>query len=177
MFGSQVRENGILDSIKTSDGFLIASNGKLVDTHLQERGFSAFMKFGKTFSAWGSNKNSGIVAIMGIGFLEHKIRIELIGEDSKSTPQLNDEMKKGYDRLSNGIALSQSIGYLFLSNNRITNFYAGLEIIEGFTKNRRAIDYDLMKKDDKLRSDILLGIRFAWILPMYKRVPKEFYTY
>ena len=176
MFGNQVHESGILDSIKTSDGFLIESDGKLVDTHLLERGFSTFLKFGKLFTAWGPNKNSGIVAIAGLGFIEHKIRIELIGGSNKSTPQLSDEVKKGYDRLSNGIALSQSLGYIYLSNNRITNFYAGIEIIEGFTKNRRNFDYDLMKKDDRLRTDLLFGIRVGWILPLYKRMPKEFYT-
>lgn len=176
IFGNQVRENGILDSIKTSDGFLIASDGKLVDTHLSERGFSTFLKFGKLFPLWGPNNNSGIVAIGGIGFIEHHIRIELVDGSSKSTPQLNDEMKKGYDRLSNGLAFTQSVGYLFLSNNRITNFFAGIEINEAFTKNKRDFNYDLMKKDDQLRTDLLFGIRIGWILPLYKRGPKEFYT-
>lgn len=176
IFGSLVKEKGIMDSIKTSDGFLIAGNGKLVDTRLLERGFSSFLKFGKMFSGFGPNKNSGIVAIVGMGFIQHKIRIELIDGDNETTPQLNDEMKKGYDRLSNGVAFSQSVGYLYLGNNRITNFYAGLEVIEAFTKNRRSFDYDLMKKDDQQRTDILFGIRVGWILPLYKRAPKEFYT-
>ncbi|MBL7890982.1 MAG: hypothetical protein JNL63_00015 [Bacteroidia bacterium] len=176
MFGNTVNENGILDSIKTSDGFLIAVNGKLVDSRLLERGFSAGFKFGKLFPVFAPNRNSGIVAIAGIGFIQHKIRIELIDGTNEITPQLNDEMKKGYDRLTNGISLSQSLGYLHLSNNRITNFYAGIEITEGFTKNRRSFDYDLMKKDERLRTDLLYGIRIGWILPLYKRAPKEFYT-
>lgn len=177
LFGNQVHEKGMLDSIKTSDGFLISSEGKLVDTRLQERGFSIFITSGKMFPAWGPNKNSGIAVFLGAGFLEHKIRIELIDGKSNNTPQMSDQMKKGYDRLSYGIAFNQSVGYLFLSNNRITNFYAGLEIMEAFTKNRRTIDYDLMKKDDRLRMDLLFGLRFAWILPIYKRVPSEFYMY
>ncbi len=85
-------------------------------------------------------------------------------------------MKKGYDRLSNGIGFTQSVGYLFLSNNRIANFFAGIEMNEAFTKNRRDFNYDQMKKDNQLRTDLLFGIRIGWILPLYKKAPKEFYT-
>lgn len=177
MFGNTVHENGILDSIKTSDGFLISMKGKLVDSRFLERGFNGFVKAGKLFPVWGPNKNSGVVAIFGVGFLQHKIRIELIDEDADQVPQLSEEIKKGYDRLSRGIALNQSVGYIFLSNNRIANFYAGIDITEAFTKNIRGFNYDLMKKDDAQRTDVLIGFRVGWILPLYKRAPKEFYTY
>ena len=177
ILGNQVRETGMLDSIKTTDGFLISNDGKLADTRFLERGFSAFVKFGKLFPVWGVNPNCGMFATAGVGILEHKIRIELIDGTEKTVPQLTDEIKKGYDRLSNGIAFTQCVGYLFLSNNRITNFFFSLEVTEAFTKNRRSYDYDLMKQDDRARTDLLYGVRLGWVLPVYKRVPREFYTY
>ena len=176
IFSNQVRETGMLDSI-TSDGFLIANNGKLVDTRYSERGFTAFIKFGRLFNRWAPNPNSGIVAMAGIGFLEHHIRIDLIDGNSTIAPQLTDQLKKGYDRLTNGIAFSQFLGYMYLSNNRIANFFGGFELTEGITSGARAYQYDLMKKDDAQRTDILYGIRVGWILPLYKKAPKEFYTY
>ena len=47
---------------------------------------------------------SGIVMTLGAGYLYHKIFIETI---VTALPQLNDELLKGYDRLSGGILLKQ----------------------------------------------------------------------
>jgi len=177
MFGNQVRENHILDSITTSDGFFISNNGKLVDKQLSERGFTVFLKFGKVFSVLSPNPNSGIMAMAGVGFMEHHIRIDLVDGNSVIVPQMTDQLKKGYDRLSNGIAFTQFLGYLYLSNNRITNFFAGFELTEGITQNRRTIDYDQMKHDNSVQNDLLYSFRVGWILPLYKRLPKQFYEY
>ena len=111
---------------------------------------------------------------VGVGLIQHKIRIEVIGNN---IPQLSKEYKKGYDRLSNGLLLTQSVGYLYLSTNRLLNFYIGVECMEGFTQSRRSFDYDLMKQDTKKRLDVLYGGKIAWILPLYKKAPQSFYYY
>jgi hypothetical protein len=49
--------------------------------------------------------------------------------------------------------------------------------MEGFTQSRRSYDYDLMKQDTKKRLDILYGGKVAWILPLYKKAPQEFYIF
>ena len=59
----------------------------------------------------------------------------------------------------------------------MANFYFGLECLQGFTQNRRSFDYDSMSQDTKKRLDILYGARIAWILPLYKKPPSEFYTH
>jgi hypothetical protein len=176
LFGNVVKQSGTLDSITTPDRFLIASNGKLVDEHLSEEGFTTFVKVGKLIPKWGPNPNSGIMAIAGVGFLEDHIKIDLVDGNDQIAPQLNAEMRKGYDRLSNGIAFNQCMGYLFMSNNHVANFFAGIEVTEGLVKDRR-YDYDLMSYNNKLDLDLLLGIRVGWILPLYRKVPKEYYTY
>jgi hypothetical protein len=176
LFGNRVKETDMLSNITTPDGFLIASNGKLVDHQFQEEGFTTFLKIGKLIPRWGPNPNSGIVAMAGLGFMEEHIRINLVDGNDQIAPQLDAQMRKGYDRLSNGIAFEQYIGYVFLSNKRYLNFYAGVDITEGLTKDRR-YDYDLNAYNNALRYDILYGIRVGWILPIYKRAPKDFYTY
>jgi len=180
LFGNQVKETHMLDSIVTHDnsanGFLISNNGKLVDRFFSERGFSTFIKIGKLFPCFGPNENSGIMVLGGVGFLEHQIHIQLVDGTDQITPQLNAQMRLGYDRLSNGLAFNEAIGYLFLANNRIFNFYAVLDFTEGFTQDRR-YDYDLNSQSNKVNKDVLYGFRFGWILPIYKRIAKEFYTY
>jgi len=177
LFGNHVKESGILDSISTSSGLLIASNGDLTDRSFSEEGFSVFAKLGKLIPKWGPNPNSGIMVTGGIGFLEHHIRIDQIDGTDQLVPQLNPQMRMGYDRLTNGIAFNEYFGYFFLGNRRIANFFAGIDITEGFTKDRRNFDYDLMKQDNTQRVDLLYGVRAGWILPLYKRLPKEYYTY
>ena len=172
-FGKKVKES-LFDSIVTSSGSIINKNGEFADIRLYERGFTISGTAGRMFSFKKPNPNSGIVVSVGLGFIQHKIRIETIGNN---VPQLSKQYKKGYDRLSNGLLLSENLGYLYLSNNRLRNFYIGLECMQAFTQSRRSFDYDKMKQDTQKRLDILYGAKIAWILPLYKKAPQEYYTY
>jgi hypothetical protein len=174
IFGSKIKENGILDSIKTSTGNIINKNGEFAEVRLFERGWVSTIRGGKLFPVIGPNKNCGIFVMVGGGVLQHRIRIDDIGNNSL---QLRKEYKKGYDRLTNGFALSQSVGYLHLGNKRFVNFFALFEFTQGFTQSRRSWDYDLMRRDTEKRIDLLNGFRFGWILPLYKKTPDEFYYY
>ncbi len=172
-FGNTIKEN-VLANISTHDGGVIGQDGQFANIPMFERGFTVSGTLGGMIHFKKPNPNSGIVFNEGFGFIQHKIRIEVIGNN---VPELDKQYKKGYDRLTNGFLLTQSLGYMYLSNNRLLNFYFGLECLEGFTQNRRSYDYDLMAQDTKKRVDILYGARIAWILPLYKKSPSEFYTH
>jgi hypothetical protein len=175
LFGNQIHEKGLLDSISTkNEHFVIDFNGEFADVRMWERGFSSTAWIGKLTPVFGSNVNSGLVTNIGLGFLEHHIKIEDIGNRS---PQLAGDLKKGYDRLTNGPSVSEYVGYMFMSNNRMLNFFFGMECSQAFTKDRRIWDYQMMKPDDKQRLDLLYGLRGGWILPLYKRLPKAYYYY
>jgi hypothetical protein len=173
IFGKGVKES-LFDSISTSTDNIINQKGEYADIRLYERGFTISGTIGRLIPGKKPNPNSGLRIDLGLGFIQHKIRIETIGND---VPQLSKQYKKGYDKLSNGFLLTESVGYLYLSNNRLANIYFGLECMQGFTKSRRSFDYDLMKQDSKKRVDILYGAKIAWILPLYKKAPQAFYIY
>ncbi|MFH1004083.1 MAG: hypothetical protein V1781_01075 [Bacteroidota bacterium] len=178
IFGNQIKEN-VLDSISTgsgfsNDGFIIDQNGGPAYIRIFERGFTASVFFGKIFPVAGSNPNSGIMIYGGPAFLQHKIKIDDIGHQS---PQLTDNYKKGYDRLTNGFGLHEFLGYVCISNKRMINFYGGFEFYQTFTQSRRSFDFDLMKRDTDKRTDFLFGVRVGWILPLYKKVPQQYYYY
>ena len=173
LFGGQVKEN-ILAKISTPSGEVIDRDGQFAEIHLYERGFTVQATVGRMFHFKKPNPNSGIIFNMGFGFIQHKIRIEVIGNN---VAELDKQYKKGYDRLSNGFLLTENLGYMYLSNNRLANVYFGLECMQGFTQNRRSYDFDLMTQDTKKRLDILYGARLAWILPLYKKPPADFYTH
>lgn len=172
IFGDQLKENHIMDSINTQQGFLIGTNGGYADVFLYERGFHFFVKAGKIFPVFKSNPNSGIMATVGAGLLQHKIRIE---NDDNNVPQVHDDYVKGYDRLTNGLSITEFIGWIHLGGNRIANFSAGFEFTQAFTQNRRSFNFDEMRQDDTKRLDLLYGFRASWYIPFYKKKPKDFY--
>lgn len=172
LFGDLIKEDSILNGISTKEGDIITQNGQVAIVRLYERGYSTQIKAGKLFPVLGPNKNSGLFFTVGAGFLQHKIRIDNVGN---TVLNLSDEYKRGYDRLTYGFAASEFIGYTFLGNKRRVNFFAGIEFYQAWTKNRRTYNYDTMQKDDSLKRDYLTGFRVGWIVPLYKKVPKEFY--
>lgn len=173
LFGGNIKEDTILDGLFTSQGFLIGTNGLAESVILFERGYSVSGKVGKLFPVFNSNPNSGLNVMIGAGFLQHKIKIE---DPDNAVPYVNGVYSKGYDRLTNGISISQYIGYLHLDRRKLINFNLGIELIEAFTQNRRDFNYDQMKKDTTKRLDVLLGVKFALILPFYGHREGRFYT-
>ena len=164
----------LFKNISTSNGYVINSNGEYANILTYERGIASSLRIGKLFSFKRPNPNSGIVSTLGIGILQHKIKIVIPGNN---VPQLAGDYKKGYDKLTNGIAFTEFIGYLFLGNNRMINFFGGIEFTQAFTKSRRSYDFDLMAQDTQKRIDLLYGIRVGWILPLYRKSPEDFYSY
>jgi hypothetical protein len=173
IFGGNVKERDILRNIDTPSGSVIDQHGALAEIRLFQRGYFSSVRFGRMFPVFGQNPNSGIFVLGGVGFLQHKIRIENPGN---AAPQIYGEYKKGYDRLTNGFSTSQFIGYMFLSNNRLLNFFGGVEFVQGFTQSRR-FDFDNNSQDLTKRLDLLSGIKAGWIFPLYKKVPNKFYYY
>ncbi len=172
IFSDNVYDYDLLSDILTNDGHIIGADGKFAEVRLYERGYDITMNVAKLIPVGKPNNNSGFLIQAGVGFLQHKIRIETIGN---SVPYLDKEYKKGYDKLTNGIALHQFVGYQLLGNKRLINFYAGFDFIQAFTQNRRSFNYDDLKHDDTKQTDILLGFKLGWILPLYKQAPSAFY--
>ncbi len=55
-------------------------------------------------------------------------------------------------------------------------FFAGVELIKGWTKNLRTYNFDEMQyTSDSNRNDILLGIKVGFIIPIFKKNTEEFH--
>jgi hypothetical protein len=169
-FGRNVRENVIVN-MKNDNGYVIDNEGFPADLRLTERGWNFYGNVGYLFSKLGNNPNSGVFFTVGGGWMQHKIKLY---DANQKIAAVNGDMRKGYDRLSGGFALSQFVGYKYISNNRLSNCYFGFEFYEGFTKSLRGFNYDTGLPDTQKRFDVLVGFRFGWILPLYKRT-KDFY--
>jgi hypothetical protein len=174
IFGDQVnKREKILSLVTTSDGEVIDGDGTITSLAFFERGFHVQAKTGKVFRILNPNPNSGFFVMGGLGYLQHRIRIET---QFGTAPQLMGDYAKGYDKLRGGFALTGEAGYLLMSNSRILNFSLSLEIIQAWTKNLRPYDFIEMKYyDDKQFSDTYLGVKIHWMIPTYQRAPDKYY--
>ncbi len=173
IFGDKVK-NDVISDLRASDGFIIGINRGLADIQLKERGFNAAVQIGKLFQFDNKGSRSGIRATAGVGLLQHKVRIQ--NDFQAEVPQLNNDYRAGYDQLTNGLSLTEFIGYQYLSNDGLVNFKIGVEFIQGFTKNRRSWDFKENRVKDEPRLDLLNSLKVSWILPLYfKANPDEIF--
>lgn len=175
IFGGTLKDSSnMLSGIMTESGYVINSYGEYGTILLSERGFYTGIKAGKLIPVAGPNKNSGIIFNVGAGLLQHHIRIE---NKDNNTPSVLGDYKKGYDKLTNGLSAREFIGYQFLDNKGLINFYVGFEFYQAWTMCRRDYNFDTMQRDNTKRNDYLMGIRAGWILPIYKKAPNSYYYY
>lgn len=166
LFGNRVKED-VLKQLTTPEGFVIDNEGYPADLRVTQRGFNLMAIGGYVFDWWSPNQNSGLMMTIGAGYLQHYINFY---DAANKVAAVNGKYRHGYDRLTDGMALSQFIGYLYLSDNRLSNFYIGAEFYQAFTKSVRGFNFDTGKPDTGKRLDLLFGIRAGWILPLYKRM-------
>lgn len=175
MFGQSVKNgDDLMKGIATSEGYVIDANGFIADIVYYERGYNFFAKFGKVISLLAPNPNSGFTLMAGAGYIQNKIRLH---NPSNTAQQILGDYKKGYDRLNGGMALTGSLGYMYLSNSRLLNFSLGFEFMQAWTTPYRERDFDTGLKDTQKLNSQFYTIKAAWYIPLYRRAPKEFYLY
>lgn len=174
IFGNKITQNGLFSGLTTSEGTIIGVDGLYGDIRVFERGYYVTLGLGKLFKVQKPNPNCGFIVEGSLGFIQHKIKIQ---DKKNSVPALRDAYAKGYDRLTNGLAAREFIGYLYVGNHRLVNFFGGVEAVQGWTRGRRDFIFTEMKADNSSRFDLLFGFRVGWIIPLFKEAPEEFYIY
>jgi len=166
LFGSRVKED-VLAGLRTEAGYIIGNDRSPADIQLRMRGGYAGAQVGKLWPSTPRNPRSGIRAMLGGGWLQHRIRIQK--DPVRYVAQVEGDYEKGYDRLSGGPALYQSIGYQVFSRDGQRNLFVVLEAVEGFSTGLRAVQFDLEAAETGRRLDVLLGVRMGMAIPWYQR--------
>ena len=171
LFGNDVRED-VLEVITNDNGDLVGTNQQVGIVSQKQRGFYTGLHIGKVFN-FSQTSLSGIRFTFGAGLLSHKIRLQ---DDIGTVNLLKGDNIKGFDRLTNGLSFHQFLGYQHFGKSGLFNVFAGVEAYEGFTMSRRNFDNTLMRRDDLERMDILLGIKFGFMLKFnFTENPEEIY--
>jgi hypothetical protein len=162
LWGGQVKENGMADSLGGPSNQLIDLNGNIAFVKLFSTGYHGDAFLGYLFKL--NNPNSGIVLRAGMGFLQHKIRFQYT---TNMMPQFENDRVKGYDRLTNGHTYTQFIGYQYSSVLKRIHLWAGIEHTLGITQNRRGFNYDTRQFDTEVRRDNLLSFKAGFMIPIF----------
>lgn len=171
--GAKVKEPGLIQNLKTSGGQVIAQDGNFAPINIFFRSWHVAAGFGKLFPWFGPNKNSGMYFMFSPGFIQHRIRFEVKGNNVQA---LRGEYAKGYDRYSGGFAMKQEIGYKQVSNSRRINFYVAVEFLQAVTRSYRGFNFDTETTDTKFRFDGMFGIKAGWMVPFFsKKRTNEYY--
>lgn len=182
LFGNTVRER-IAASVTTLVGSeetgystqAIGADGRFYQVRLWERGIVFPLTVGKIIPIFPKhNPNSGLFVEAGAQFIQHKVQIDVVGG---GVPHLAGEYQAGYDRLTNGFGVVEAIGYRFYSNKKLLNFHFGFEFSQNFTESRRDFNFDLGRRDDRKRMDLLYGFRIGWVFPIYQDAATDDYYY
>ncbi len=173
IFGSEVKIPGLLSGLTDSYGNITDINGDPAAVSVLARGVVANVEIGKIIPLNRRNQNSGIMVHAGAGYMNHRIKIET---QTQVVPMIELDYKKGYDRLTTGFCSMQFLGYSYMPRNSFYNFYGGMYIMEGFTQNRRTVNFDQpnVPVSSDLRLDIIVGLKLGWYIPFYSS-SKDYY--
>lgn len=167
-FAEQIKTD-VVANLREPNGFLIDRTGQLTEVQMGQRGFFLGGSISYLIPVLKNYKRSGIEVRFEAGYQQHWVQIDILGSEVFG---LSGDYVKGYDRMTTGFAMRQYIGYRHLDKNRLLNFYAGVDLMEAFTRNRRGFNYDQMMPDTKDRLDLLLGFRVGITLPIYIYTPE-----
>lgn len=174
MFGNDVKNGGlILNQLIGDKGLIFNQAGNYAELNVFQRGIYGHFTVEKILPVFQLSENSGPTLGLGAGYLCHWIRLNNVGNDA---PQVLGEYYKGYDRLSGGFSIKESIGYLYLSKKEGVNLKLSFELMQGFSKNLRGFNYDTGMFDEETHLDLFYSIRLNWYLPIYKKAKTEYYT-
>jgi hypothetical protein len=106
------------------------------------------------------------------GVLQHYIHFT---DERNSVAQVRAGRYVGYDRLTRGFSVKQTVGYLLLSNDRRLNFELALEAIQAWTAEVRDVNFDTGLPTNPARFDWMFGVRINWYLPFYSGSEEQVY--
>jgi hypothetical protein len=168
-----LRSGGILDTITTSTGNVIANDGSYPGITYLETGFEIQLTVEKLLP-FSKNRNSGLLLSFSAGYIQHHISMTA----TDWTPQIAGAYTQGYDRLTAGVCATEFVGYQYISKKMYLAMFGGVEITEAMVKSLR-YDFDLEEKNPNYKYEMLSGLRIGWMLPILQdnhKAPK-FYTH
>ncbi|MBQ8703357.1 MAG: hypothetical protein IJ524_03150 [Bacteroidales bacterium] len=127
------------------------------------------------------NPNSGLLLKVSAGWFTQKT---IFHQDFNHPQvyQLSGDYAKLYDHLRNGVMLTESVGFLFMSNySTYANFKVTFDISQCWSWSARPWQIDnlmgLNGKDQSRYFDLTYSIRLTWMFPFTGKTTYDYYYY
>jgi hypothetical protein len=170
-----------MGDIFTPNGHLMSWGGYDGVVTLYNRGFAVRPGVAKIIPLFRKNPDSGILLKLSGGwFMQKTVNTQDMNESE--VPQLSEKMMPYYDHLRNGMILTQSVGFIFMSNrSTYVNFKITFDLSECLSWSSRPYTIDnvmgLNGKDENTYFDLMAGIKIGWMFPFTGKTAYDYYYY
>ena len=135
----------------------------------------------KIYHILPKDPNSGLILKLSGGWWMQKTVFSQDMNESE-VPQLTGQYQYLYDHLRNGIILTESIGFTYMSNlNTYINVKISFDISQCWSWASRPYTLDnvmgLNGKDESRYFDLMFGIKLSWLFPITGRTSYDYYYY
>lgn len=170
-----------MGDIFTPQGILMSWGGYDGVVTLYNRGFAVRPGVAKIIPLFRKNPDSGILLKLSGGwFMQKTVNAQDMNESE--VPQLGEKMMPLYDHLRNGMILTQSVGFIYMSNRTTyVNFKITFDLSECISWSSRPYIIDnvmgLNGKDDNTYFDLMAGLKLSWMFPFTGKTTYDYYYY
>ena len=145
------------------------------------RSLAARVGVGKIIRVIPDNPNSGILLKLSGGWMMQKT-VFTQDMNEGSVPQLLGDYQKLYDHLRNGVVLTQSLGFCYMSNYlTYINFKVEFSVSESMLWSSRPYQIDnvmgLNGKDNNRYFDLFYGMKLTWMFPLMGKTTYDYYYF
>ena len=170
-----------LSNIYNSHGASMGWNGLNGEVAAYNRALSARPGVAYIVRFLPKNPNSGLLLKMSAGWMTQKTVFSQ-GYTQPLVPQLNGRYAQLYDHRRNGLMLTESIGFIYMSNYlTYVNLKVSFELSQCWSWSSRPYQIDnlmgLNGKDHGRYFDLLGGVNISWIFPFTGKTTYDYYYY
>ena len=99
-------------------------------------------------------------------------------KNARKSDNYDEDYKKGYDRLTNGISSKWEATYRYYDKGGRFQMYAGLNMTLAYTSIQREYLFDKMEYTPNTKSwDKLAGVKVGIIIPIHRKNEEKFHYY
>lgn len=161
-FGENLKED-VLAPYRSSNGTIPGDDAQIADIYLRERGLWLGLMVGKHFPLWKRSR-TGVKGMIGGGVFQHNVDFNDL---RNSVGQVRAGRYVGYDRLTRGFSIKETLSFKYMSESKKLNLEFALDAVQGFTSEVRAINFDTGLPTNKDRLDLLFGARIIWNISFF----------
>ena len=170
-----------MGDIYTTQGYAMSMGGSDGVVTLYNRGFAVRPGVAKIIPIFKKNPDSGVLLKLSGGWMMQKTVITQDMNEGQ-VPPLGEKMMPLYDHLRNGVIVTQSVGFIYMSNrSTYVNFKVTFDLSECISWSSRPYTIDkvmgLNGKDENRYFDLMGGIKVSWMFPFTGKTSYDYYYY